>query len=541
MNENKPSIEPKIFLAIFLSLGFFLLWSSWIQKKYPASEKTQITEGTKQATPPQNTLQNKKHTQAQLLGGELKNTVKKEDTFFYEDENWSFYVSSFGMGFKNVKLKKYQDRKGEDIELASYKSKYLPYEVRLEGDDTPLYFSMKKISKNHFEGRAQRGGLVVKQNLRVLSEKYLVQNDLSVKGNLDNFKGINIYIPDSFEASTGGFLSSIFSPNHNLKKILVLENTESEWLLPQDAESQEENFSHVTALATTTQYFSSVFINKSGASPDAHVISGGDKNEILSTISFKVPKGAILKEYVLNYALFFGPKEGKRIEHLQEGLIELLDFGFFSSIGKLLLKSMQFFYGIFGNWGVAIIFLTFLIRLIVLPFNIISYKSMRKMAQVGPILQELKKKHKDDQQKMNSEVLKIYKEHNVNPMMGCLPMLLQMPIFFALYGVLRQSIELYKAPFFFWVQDLSISDPYYVFPFLLFVTMILQQKFSPSSHTMEPLQRRMMYVMLGFFSLMMLPFSSGLTLSFFISGLWAVVQQGLFYKFDDTNKTKEIA
>ncbi len=527
MNENKSFLEGRTLLAILMSLAVFLIWSSWMKKKYPEEKSVENPqkqiEESKKIKPSYEKKQKVKVTRI---------TEKKEKKFIYEDQIWSFEISSKGMSFKNVKLENYKDRKGHKIELALYKSEYRPYELRLEGDSKPLDFEIYKISKNSYLGKARRGNLIVEQKIRILSKEYLVENELSVKGNLDQFKGLSIYIPDQFKEIEGGFLKSLFSPQIDLKKVLVLQNSDEDWILPNSSEKFEKNFDKLTALATTTQYFSSIFINKSNTFPKAEVVSNGIKKEILSKISFLVPQNVILKKYSIDYAIFFGPKESKRLKGLQAGLIGLLDLGFFSPIGKILLSSMQFFYNIFGNWGVAIIFLTFLIRIVVLPFNIISYRSMKKMSEVGPVLQSLRKKYKNDPQKVNQEVLKIYKENNINPMMGCLPMLLQMPVFFALYGVLRQSIELYKAPFFLWIEDLSLADPYYIFPILLFLTMIFQQKLSPGSKTMEPLQKKMMYIMLGVFSLMILPLASGLTLSFFISGLWAVVQQSIFYKFE---------
>ena len=532
MEENKGFLEGRTFLAIILSLIAFVFWSSWMKQKYPDSQK------------PTAPLQETSRTKEEPLNKPFLFTEDKtaktayvpEKTYMYSHKNWSFKVSSKGMSLQDIKLLNYKDRKDQDIELTYEGLEYLPYELRLKGDPNPLNFQIQKFSENVFVGTAKTKNMIITRRLVVDSEKYLIKNKVSVKGSLENFKGISIYNQDKFEEIEGGFFQKIFSPNMDLKKIFVLQNTDESWILPVAEEVTEESFQKLNSLAVSTQYFASVFVNTSDFSPKASVTAGGKRKEIFSEISFSPPRGVILKNYQFEYALFLGPKESWRLKELQPRLNELLDLGLFSSLGRLLLGAMQFFHSIFQNWGVAIIFLTFLIRLLVLPFNIISYRSMRKMSEVGPVIQNIRKKYKDDSQKMNQEVLKLYREKKINPMMGCLPMLLQMPVFFALYGVLRQSIELYKAPFFFWVEDLSAKDPYYVFPALLLITMLLQQKFSPGAATMEPLQKKMMYGMLFVFSFLMLPLASGLTLSFFISGLWACVQQAAFYKFEKKTK-----
>ena len=166
--------------------------------------------------------------------------------------------------------------------------------------------------------------------------------------------------------------------------------------------------------------------------------------------------------------------------------------------------------------------------MIVMPLHIMSFRSMKAMQKVQPLIQSLRERYKDDPMTLNREMMDLMKKHKVNPMGGCLPMLLQIPVFFALYRVFSESIELYQAPFIFWIHDLSIKDPYFVLPILMAAVMYLQQKMTPS--TMDPAQAKVMQYMPLVFSLMMISLPSALTLYMFVSTFFGILQQYLFLK-----------
>src|SRR5690606_27187378 len=168
--------------------------------------------------------------------------------------------------------------------------------------------------------------------------------------------------------------------------------------------------------------------------------------------------------------VFIGPKELKILQQVDSRLGEIINFGIFSVIAKPILMLLKFLYTIVGNYGVAIIIVTLLIRMLLLPLNISSYRSMKKMQVIQPLLKSLKERYKKDPRQLQIETMALMKREKVNPLGGCLPMLLQLPIFIALYNVLAQSIELYQAPFMLWITDLSLKDKYYVLPVLMGVT-----------------------------------------------------------------------
>jgi len=229
----------------------------------------------------------------------------------------------------------------------------------------------------------------------------------------------------------------------------------------------------------------------------------------------------------LSFKGYAGPKDAPDLAAVSEALKHSIDWGFWSVIAELLLGIMKFFQRIVPghNWGIAIILLTVAMKILTFPLQHKSMKSMQEMQRIQPQLDELKKKHAGDTQRQNLEQMKLFKEHGVNPMGSCLPMLIQMPIWFALYTTLQVSVELYNAPFIpGWLDDLTAKDPYYVLPVAMGITMILTQVLTPSPMS-NPSQKTMGYVMSGFFSLLMLTLPSGLTLYIFTNNVLSIAQQ----------------
>jgi len=230
-------------------------------------------------------------------------------------------------------------------------------------------------------------------------------------------------------------------------------------------------------------------------------------------------------------ALYAGPKEYKALTALQAGLEQTVDFGWFMFwsltlvriIAKPLFLLLQFLHGYTHNYGVAIIMVTALLKLLFVPLTHKSYTSMKAMQSLQPKMAELQKKYKDDKERFNREMFALYKTHKVNPMGGCLPMLLQIPVFVAFFNILYTTIELRHAPFIGWIHDLSDKDPYYILPVIMGVTMFIQQKIQPSA--MDPRQAKLMLLMPVIFTFFFLTFPSGLVLYWLINNLLTILQQ----------------
>ncbi len=232
------------------------------------------------------------------------------------------------------------------------------------------------------------------------------------------------------------------------------------------------------------------------------------------------------------FEIYLGPKKEYNLEAVKgAGLDGVINYGMFSFLVVPLLISLKFIFQYVHNYGWAIIILTFLLTLLLFPFRLKQMLSMKKMAVVQPKIKEIQERYKKYKKtdpkraEMNQEVMAVYKQHNVNPLGGCLPLLLQMPILFAFYSLLASSIELRQAPFMLWMSDLSIKDPYYILPIVMGITMLISQKMTPMAPGTDPTQAKMMMIMPVVFTFMFLNVSSGLNLYFLCSNIFQIGMQ----------------
>lgn len=206
-----------------------------------------------------------------------------------------------------------------------------------------------------------------------------------------------------------------------------------------------------------------------------------------------------------------------------------VDYGWLWFISQPLFKLLKFLHGFIGNWGFSIIAITFIVRGVMYPLTKAQYTSMAKMRLLQPKLQAMRERIGDDKQRMSQEMMALYKSEKVNPLGGCFPLLIQMPIFLALYYMLMGSVELRHAPFALWIHDLSAQDPYYILPILMGVTMFFIQKMSPTTVT-DPMQQKIMTYMPVIFTVFFLWFPSGLVMYYIVSNLVTILQQQLIYR-----------
>ncbi len=226
-----------------------------------------------------------------------------------------------------------------------------------------------------------------------------------------------------------------------------------------------------------------------------------------------------------DYVSFIGPKDYDLLKASGYQFEMAKDYGFFSVLAKPLMHVLKFFYDFIGNYGFAIILLTVCIKIIFWPLTQKSYKSMKGMQNLQPQMQKLREKYSNDKQRLNQEMMSFYKDNKVNPLGGCLPMLIQIPVFFALYQVLLGAIELRHAPFIFWITDLSVKDPYYITPVIMGATMFIQQKMTPTN--VDPTQAKIMLMMPVVFTFMFLNFPAGLVIYWMVNNLLTILQQYL--------------
>ncbi len=241
--------------------------------------------------------------------------------------------------------------------------------------------------------------------------------------------------------------------------------------------------------------------------------------------AINVPAGT---EAEVDATFYSGPKIQSELKDLAPGLNQTVDYGWLWPIAKLLFLGLELFHSLVGNWGWAIILLTVLVKLILWPLSSKSYRSMAKMRVIAPEMQRMKEEFGDDRMRFSREMMDLYKREKVNPLAGCLPLLLQMPIFLALYWVLMESVELRHAPWILWIQDLSAMDPWFILPLIMGATMYIQQSLNPQPT--DPMQAKVFKFMPIIFTVFLLFFPAGLVLYWIVNNLITILQQTLINK-----------
>lgn len=517
-DQPKSFFDSKTIFAIGLTMVVWIGWQSYLNKKYPNASKSNPVPSSESLPTAGSALAPPSSPTSVETTPSLDVSAGPETLIDVDNETWAFQISSQGMGLRGIRLKQFTNRDGQLIHLGGEIHGHLPLETNLTGRQAPLSFVMEKVSDTHFIGRARAQGLEITKTLIFDPIKYRVDAQIAVKGQSDTFLGLTNYLVDPVVITDKG---SFLAPAVERQEVYVLsdETHERHYLTPGEDHSLTLNRARVVALGS--HYFTQALVDRSNVLPEVKTqISAKDKT-ILTMVNYaQINRGA---DMAVQYSAFLGPKDLNILKSVDSNLAGIVDFGFFSFLGRPILKMLKWFHGVVGNWGIAIILLTILVRFLVLPFNVMSFRSMKAMQLIQPQLQALREKFKNDPNRLNQETLLLFRTHKVNPLGGCLPVLLQIPIFFALYQVLGQSVELYQAPFMLWIHDLSHKDPYFVLPILMGITMFLQQKLTPT--TMDPAQAKILMFMPLIFSIFMLALPSGLTLYIFVSTLFGIGQQ----------------
>lgn len=283
-------------------------------------------------------------------------------------------------------------------------------------------------------------------------------------------------------------------------------------------------------IAMVKHYFLVAWIPQKGSL--YHYYSKVEKTDDQSLYSIGYRSGVIKlapgQSTQIQSRIWIGPELQDTLEKVAPGLDLTTGYGIFTVIAKPIFWMLSKIHGVVGNWGFAIILLTLMIKLAFYKLSATSYRSMARMRSLQPKMQALKERYGDDRTKMSQATMELYKTEKINPLGGCLPIVVQIPVFIALYWVLLESVELRQAPFVFWIHDLSTRDPYFVLPVLMGITMFLQQHFNPAP--MDPLQKRIMTIMPLGFAAFMAFFPAGLVLYWVVNNTLSIAQQWLIMR-----------
>ena len=282
----------------------------------------------------------------------------------------------------------------------------------------------------------------------------------------------------------------------------------------EDGEAEgRKSFSGVRLISAFDQYSATIMY---GFSKDTNIIVERDRDDN-PIVYFDALQTMKFNGYI-------GQKEYKVLHNIDPVLTNAIEYGWFTFAAKPLFAFLSWLHGIFGNWGWAIVALTFVVRIVLYPLTYKGMMSMQKIKKIAPQIKEIQAKYKGDPQRMNAAVMDMYKKHNANPLGGCLPMLMQIPVFFAIYRVLLNAVELQGAPWILWIDDLSRMDAYFILPLLMGASMYYQQKLTPSNFT-DPMQEKVFKFLPVIFTFFFLTFPSGLVLYWFVNNLFSIAQQ----------------
>lgn len=282
-------------------------------------------------------------------------------------------------------------------------------------------------------------------------------------------------------------------------------------------------------IAMLQQYFATAWVPTAQSKNSLYTANLENGQVVIGFISrpLNILSGS---QKILKAVLWLGPEIQDKMKIISPNLDLVVDYGYLWFISQPLFRLLKFIYGFVGNWGFSIIVITFIVRGIMYPLTKAQYTSMAKIRMLQPKLIAIRERLKHDKQRQSQEIMSLYKSEKVNPLGGCLPLLIQMPIFLALYYMLSDSIELRQAPFALWISDLSAQDPYYILPVLMGITMFFIQKMSPNN-SVDPIQKKIMNFMPVIFSIFFLWFQSGLVLYYIISNMVTIFQLQLIYRW----------
>jgi len=545
--------QSRLFIAIILSLAIFLAWQFFLAPKEaerreakkvesPALDEKQAVkdsekpykEATEKPTPAEESAV--KETPPQMAAAI---TV---DTPLYQAK-----ISENGAVFFSFLLKNYRETVQKDSPLKQILTNNETLGVgrlgftgkSIAGLDKAVFSA--NLASNQLEVKdspreltflwRSQDGIIIEKTYKFAPHTYAIGMDVTIKNGSGRGLQDRLFVTLNGKAPGDKRMYAFEGPS-------ALINDELEEFKTKKLKDQDTFDGKIKWVALQTRYFMSSLLPEQIEEASLHLELKSDK---FVTARYRQPEKAIQPgtQYIYKYQFFMGPKRIQELKTVGNDLHKVVNFGWFDIIAKPFLWLMNTFYSVIPNYGLAIIILTLLVKIVLWPLGQKSYKSMNEMKKIQPLMKEIREKYKDDKQRMNKEVMGLYRTYKVNPLGGCLPMVVQLPVFFALYRMLYEAIELRHAPFFLWIDDLSAPDRLFRFDFtvpfmeppfgipvltiVMGASMLLQQKMSPPMG--DATQAKMMMFMPIIFTVIFINFSSGLVLYWLVNNLLSIGQQ----------------
>mgnify|MGYP003345496370 CR=1 FL=1 len=549
MKWIKMDFKKTILWAVF-SLSGLMLYNNWqVQEGKPSmfggAPAVSSTAGDKAPASAKVDVPTATSKSAVTTAAPIVNTapIESAEKFVLQNDVLILEISANGANVIDAKLLKSLTADQKPVELFQYTTthKYFARSglITLNNSDLPNHTSIFKLVQSGKDGSgrpfmvlaSERNGVKLEKTFILNPGSYVVDVGHRVTQTTANPNPLVLYteiVRDGMQEQKigpfgGAFSASTFTgpaaytDKEKFNKLEFTAIDKNKITIPTQVPAGDPAW-----IAMVQHYFASAWIPGDKFARD---IYAGKIDNGLYRIGMQTPLGVVAPGSVVveKARLFVGPQEEKVLETIAPGFELLKDYGYLTIIAKPIFWLLEKIHGFVGNWGWSIILLTILIKLVFFPLSAASYKSMARMKEVQPRLMAMKEQYKGDPQKLNQAMMEMYRKEKINPLGGCLPVLIQIPVFISLYWVLLSSVEMRGAPWILWIHDLSVPDPYYILPVIMAVSMFVQTKLNPTPP--DPIQAKVMMYMPIVFSIMFFFFPAGLVLYWVVNNLLSIAQQ----------------
>lgn len=509
-------MDKKVFFTVTLCAVIFLMWQQVYMKRFaPHSFSSQAVSKTPAETNTGSAISTSSSTNT-----EPTNKTPSAQTIEMGSSKLHFAVSTVGGRVLNPQMEDYKSYTQEHIQALVGGERQL--ELRASTQDWDYISNITYSVKEHTQGADGKDKLVLAYddaNLHIertyTANPAMFTYDHQIQVNFKKQAPQYLFVG----LSTKKDLPKSYLENEKRNVLFNKKGGQNHWTVS-SIDDFKEDMGEGHWFGFTSRYFMNALVSLDpNQAPNFQVRANPAANEMDGWFVYKTQSNQTLQ-----MRGYFGPKDISILKNVGNHLDSAVDFGWFSFFAYPMLEALKWLYHYVHNYGVAIILLTVLIKMLTYPLTLKSMKGMKEMQRIQPQLARLREKYKDDKEQLNKEMLQLMRANGYNPMSGCWPMFIQMPVFIALYNVLFNAIDLCGQPFFGWIHDLSLKDPFFVTPILLGLMMFLQQRLTPNANV-DPAQQRMMMFMPVIFSFMMLWLPSGLTLYMLVNSVVSIVQQ----------------
>jgi len=521
--EQQNDLQKRLLLALALTFVVLIAFDLFMPKQTGSLDVNQ-TAVTQQQTP---NVANKTETQTIQPAAQSSapvSTIKALTTV--NSEKFIYTIDDFGRIAQVKMLETKYEYEGKKLELLN-PAWVKPLEIRFA--DTMLNAEALKTPYTTSEATIKVTDNGAKVTLLQTLSSTTVTKELTFYKDGHYDININLSTPQQYFLTTGQRPDADHTRYMVVQGVLIKKNNGTlEVIADGDAEEQV-TVPNAKFASAFDRYFASILYNF-------------EKPLNVSSLTVDEENALLFVQGEQSLALhgYLGPKESTVLKSIHPELSDAIEYGWFTFISKPLFKVLEWFHGLVGNWGWAIVLVTLLIKLILFPLSYKGMMSMQKLKDLAPKMKDIKEKYGKDPQKMNAQMMELYKKHGANPMGGCLPMILQIPIFFAIYRVLLNAVELQGADWMLWITDLSQKDPFFVLPILMGVSMWYQQKITPNTMT-DPMQQKIFQWLPAVMTIFFVTFPAGLVLYWLVNNIFTIAQQFVINNAYEKHKATQIA